>query len=110
MSATASKPKASSKDSRKTAAAPALPKRTAARAGRERVLVEFPSTLLRRADAAAAKLEKNRSELIRAAVERLLEGMEKERFEAELAAAYAANAPMNLNLADEFAHIDKEGF
>lgn len=77
---------------------------------RERVLVEFPSHLLRRADEAAAKLEKNRSELIRTAVERLLDEVERKRFEAELAAAYAANAEMNLRLAEEFEHIDQEGF
>jgi len=80
------------------------------RAGRERVLVEFPSSLLKRADEAAAQLEKNRSELIRTAVEKLLDGIEKEKFEAELAAAYVANSARNLDLLEEFAHVDREGF
>lgn len=85
-------------------------KRGPARVGRERILIEFPVGLLQRADSAAAMLEKNRSEFIRTAVEQLLNDMEKEKFESELAAAYAANAPMNLSLAKEFAHLDREGF
>lgn len=86
------------------------PKSRAVRAGRERVLVEFPVSLLERTDDAASKLEKNRSELIRTAVERLLEEMERTKFEAELAAAYAANAQMNRELVNEFANVDREGF
>ncbi len=89
---------------------PAASKRGTARAGRERILIEFPVSLLQRADGAAATLEKNRSEFIRTAVEQLLNDMEKEKFELELAAAYAANAPINLSLAKEFAHVDREGF
>ena len=67
-------------------------KSTSIRAGKERVLVEFPESLLKRADEAACKLDKNRSELIRTAVEQLLDEMEKKRFEQQLAAAYTANA------------------
>lgn len=89
---------------------PAASKRKAVRAGRERILIEFPVSLLQRTDNAAARLEKNRSEFIRTAVEQLLEDMEKEKFELELAAAYAANAQMNQEVAKEFAHIDREGF
>lgn len=94
----------------KTMPPAAAPKRRAVRAGRERVLVEFPVSLLERTDDAAGKLEKNRSELIRTAVEKLLDEMERTKFEAELAAAYAANAPMNLELVSEFANVDREGF
>jgi len=80
------------------------------RAGRERVLVEFPSSLLERADEAAAQLQKNRSELIRTAVEKLLEAIEKAKFEQEMAEGYIANSAMNLSLLKEFAHVDHEGF
>jgi Arc/MetJ-type ribon-helix-helix transcriptional regulator len=80
------------------------------RARKERVLVEFPENLLKRADDAAHRMDKNRSELIRTAVEQLLEEMEKKRFELELAAAYSANAPMSLEIMEEFAHVDSEGF
>lgn len=76
---------------------------------RERVLVEFPVSLLQRTDSAASQMEKNRSELIRTAVEEMLDRLEKTRFELELAEAYAANSPMNLELSNEFAHIDSEG-
>ncbi len=80
------------------------------RARKERVLIEFPQSLLKRVDDAARKLDKNRSELIRSAVEQLLEQMEKKRFELELASAYAANAPMSQEIMNEFRHVDREGF
>ena len=76
---------------------------------KERVLVEFPAVLLERADEAARNLETNRSDLIRNAVERLLDVMESREFEKELAQAYAANAEMNRVLAKEFVAVDREG-
>ncbi len=76
---------------------------------KERILVEFPEGLLRRADEAARKLEKNRSELIRLAVEQLLDEMETKRFELELAAAYTANAQISREIMEEFVHVDSEG-
>ena len=76
---------------------------------KERVLVEFPAALLQRADEAARNLESNRSDLIRKAVERLLDDMESREFEQELARAYAANAAMNRALAKEFEAVDREG-
>ena len=81
-----------------------------ARARRERVLVEFPVGLLERTDSAAMRLGKNRSELIRTAVENLLAEMERAQFEAELADAYATNVRMNLELAKDFANVDRDGF
>ena len=77
---------------------------------KERVLVEFPTNLLKRADEAARKLGKNRSELIRTAVERRLDEIDSNRFENELAGAYAANAAMGRSLCEEFASVDQEGF
>jgi hypothetical protein len=77
---------------------------------RERVLIEFPTSLLERADEAARQLSKNRSELIRTAVEQLLNSIEASEFERKLADAYAANAAMNLALAEEFVEVDREGF
>ena len=76
---------------------------------KERVLIEFPSNLLKRADAVARSLEINRSGLIRNAVERLLDEIESREFERQLAAGYAANAEMNRALAREFSAIDREG-
>lgn len=86
------------------------PKNNRAGSRKERVLIEFPVTLLKRADEAARGLETNRSGLIRNAVERLLDEMESKKFERELADAYAANAEMNRALAEEFADVDREGF
>ena len=80
------------------------------RSRKERVLVEFPGNLLKRADDAARKLDKNRSELIRVAVEQFLDEMETKRFELELAAAYTANAQMSQEIMEEFVHVDSEGF
>ena len=91
------------------AAAPARKSRNL-RAGRERVLVEFSESLLKRADEAARMMDKNRSELIRTAVEKLLQDVETKRFEQELAEAYMANAEMNLALVEEFKHVDAEAF
>jgi len=86
------------------------PKPLSVRARKERVLVEFPENLLKRADEAARKMEKNRSELIRTAVEKLLEEMETKQFELELAAGYKANARLSAEIAEEFVHVDREGF
>jgi metal-responsive CopG/Arc/MetJ family transcriptional regulator len=80
------------------------------RARKERILVEFPENLLKRTDEAARRMDKNRSELIRTAVEQMLEEMETKRFELELAAAYTANAPMSREMMEEFIHVDSEGF
>ena len=77
---------------------------------KERVLIEFPSALLNRADQAARDLATNRSDLIRNAVERLLDDMDAREFERDLAQAYAANAEMNRGLAKEFEAVDREGF
>jgi Arc/MetJ-type ribon-helix-helix transcriptional regulator len=87
------------------------PKGRVVRSGkRERVLVEFSESLLKRTDEAASRMGNNRSELIRTAVEKLLEADEKQRLEVELAAGYAANAQMSQELAEEFSFIDREGF
>lgn len=83
---------------------------TATRPRKERLLIEFPESLLKRADEAARELNKNRSELIRTAVEQLLQGMAAKRLELELAAAYTANAQRNVELAEEFTNVDREGF
>ena len=77
---------------------------------KERVLIEFPASLLKRADKAARELDQNRSELIRGAVEKLLADMDAKRLEQQLAAAYKANAALSLEITEDFAHVDSEGF
>jgi hypothetical protein len=75
---------------------------------RERVLVEFPPALLRQTEEAASQLLIDRSKFIRAAVEEKVAKMLRDRFEQELAAAYAANAEFDLQLCEEFKHVDGE--
>jgi metal-responsive CopG/Arc/MetJ family transcriptional regulator len=88
----------------------AAPKPLVVRARKERVLIEFPESLLKRTDDAARRMGKNRSELIRTAVEEMLEKIETKRFELELAAAYTANAQVSREIMEEFVHVDSEGF
>lgn len=75
---------------------------------KERVLIEFSTAALRRADAAARAAGVSRSEFIRAAVEQRLDAVAARDFEHELAEAYVANAPMNLELLNEFSAVDRE--
>lgn len=91
-------PKSAGSSARKTAPA------------RERVLIEFPVSLLERADRAAAAQSRNRSEFIRDAVEQAIDAIHRKQVEEELAAAYRANDRLSLTLAEEFAHVDCEGF
>lgn len=95
---------------KKRGVVPSVRSRAPHRTTRERVLLEFPPALLERADQAAVNMEASRSDLIRTAVEQLLDRMDRARLEAELAEAYTANAAMNLELAKEFEHVDEEQF
>ena len=82
--------------------------RPTARTRKERVLVEFPLELLKRADRVAREREKNRSDLIRTAVEQLIDSIETKRFEEDLASAYQANAGLSSEVIKDFSHV--EGF
>jgi metal-responsive CopG/Arc/MetJ family transcriptional regulator len=85
------------------------PRRQAPRkSAKERVLIEFPSADLRRADEAARSAGVSRSEFIRAAVELRLEAIAEEEFERELEESYKANAEFNLQILKEFQHVDRE--
>ena len=89
-------------------AAPA--RRPARKPAKERILIEFPSAALRRADEAARAAGISRSEFIRAAVERRLEAISAEEFERELEKAYQANAAFNLQITKDFEHLDREAW
>jgi metal-responsive CopG/Arc/MetJ family transcriptional regulator len=84
--------------------------RAVGKPAKERVLIEFPSAALRRADEAARARGVSRSEFIRTAVEQSLEAMETAEFERELAEACIANSERNLELLKEFEHVDLEAF
>ncbi len=75
-----------------------------------RVHVEFPEHLLVETEEAASSLATTRSDFIRAAVERYLESLKRQRLEQDLAAAYTANAELDLQICREFEHVDAEGF
>ncbi|MGD0483002.1 MAG: ribbon-helix-helix protein, CopG family [Terracidiphilus sp.] len=75
---------------------------------KERVLIEFPSADLRRADAAARAAGVSRSEFIRSAVQERLAENSIAEFERELAEACIANNARNLELLKEFKHVDRE--
>jgi len=77
---------------------------------KERVLIEFPSEALRRADKAARAEGVSRSEFIRTAVERRLEAIAEAEFERELEESYKANAEFNLQILKEFEHVDREAW
>ena len=84
--------------------------RQAGRPAKERVLIEFPATALRRADKAARAQGVSRSEFIRSAVERRLEEMDADEFERDLAEACIANNARNLDMLKEFQHVDREAW
>ena len=84
-------------------------KKTApAAAPARRIIVEFPAALLKRTDQAAAQRSTNRSQLIRRAVERLLDRLEHEQLAQELAAGYRANAARDRQICEEFGQVDAE--
>ncbi|MGB9458216.1 MAG: hypothetical protein WCB12_19360 [Bryobacteraceae bacterium] len=74
----------------------------------KRVVVDFPTPLLTRADRVVAELETNRSELIRMAVEQLLESLQKAKLEQALAEGYTANAAQARQGSEEFAYVDSD--
>jgi metal-responsive CopG/Arc/MetJ family transcriptional regulator len=87
-----------------------VPARPPRKHAKERVLIEFPSAALSRADKAARAQGVSRSEFIRTAVERSLEAIEAAEFERELAEAYKANAQMNRAVLKNFESVDREAF
>jgi metal-responsive CopG/Arc/MetJ family transcriptional regulator len=73
-----------------------------------KVIVEFPETLLKRTEEAAAKLSTDRSKLIRSAVESYLERQKRTELEAALAEGYREHADLDRQIAEEFAYSDSE--
>ncbi len=71
-----------------------------------RVVVEFPTPLLDRAEGVLTELSINRSELIRRAVEHYLEVFQQAKLEQELAEGYVANAAQARSLCEEYAYVD----
>ena len=89
---------------------PARALKTAAKPAKQRILIEFPTEALSRADQAAQTAGVSRSEFIRTAVEERLEALAEAEFERELAEACIANSARNLELLKEFEHVDREAW
>lgn len=84
-------------------------RRMGASSATKKVIVEFPTELLQRAEETASQMSTDRSKLIRFAVEVFVNRSEKQRFEQELAEGYAANDDANRRIRREFAHLDADG-
>jgi hypothetical protein len=52
----------------------------------------------------------NQNKLIRTSVEQQPDNMALKRFDLELASVYAANSEWSLEIIEEFAAVDQEGF
>lgn len=79
-------------------------------AAAKKVVVEFPKPLLDRTERAVVDLSINRSDLIRQAVEKYLEMLQREKLEHELAEGYALNASRDRAIGKEFSSVDSDNF
>jgi metal-responsive CopG/Arc/MetJ family transcriptional regulator len=74
----------------------------------KRVVVDFPTSLLNRAERLLAELDTNRSEFIRMAVEKHLELLEKAKLEQALIEGYTGNAAQVRAASEEFVYVDSD--
>ena len=74
----------------------------------KRVVVDFPTSLLTRAERGIAELDTNRSALIRIAVEKYLDLLQEAKLEQALVEGYVANAAQARQSCEEFAHVDSD--
>ena len=73
-----------------------------------RIIVTMPPDLLQQVEEMAAKLNFNRSQFIRRAVEEFLEEQRRRELRELLKEGYLANAERDLRIAEEFAYADYE--
>ena len=73
-----------------------------------RIMVTMPPDLLQQAEEMAAKLNFNRSQLIRQAVTAFLEEQRRRELRELLKEGYLVNAERDRRIAEEFAHADYE--
>ena len=77
-------------------------------AGVRRIVVDFPTPLLTRAECAIPELASNRSDLIRKAVEHYVEAFQQQKLAQELAEGYRLNAEHDRAIGEAFAVVDFE--
>jgi CopG family transcriptional regulator/antitoxin EndoAI len=73
-----------------------------------RIIVTMPPDLLQQVEEMAQKLDFNRSQFIRRAVEAFLEEQHRRELRELLKEGYLVNAERDLRIAEEFAHADYE--
>jgi CopG family transcriptional regulator/antitoxin EndoAI len=73
-----------------------------------RIIVTMPPDLLQQVEEMAQKLDFNRSQFIRRAVEAFLEEQRRRELRELLKEGYLVNAERDLRIAEEFAHADYE--
>ena len=73
-----------------------------------RIIVTMPPDLLQQVEEMAQKLDFNRSQFIRRAVEAFLEEQRRRELRELLKEGYLVNAERDLCIAEEFAHADYE--
>jgi len=73
-----------------------------------RIIVTMPPDLLQQVEEMAQKLDFNRSQFIRRAVEAFLEEQRRRELRELLKEGYLVNAERDLGIAEEFAHADYE--
>jgi len=73
-----------------------------------RIIVTMPPDLLQQVEEVAARLNFNRSEFIRQAVEAFLEQQRRRELRALLKEGYLVNAERDRRIAEEFAYADYE--
>ena len=77
-------------------------------AASRKIIIEFPAALFAATERATAELSTSRSALIRAAVADYLARLRKEKFDAELAEGYRANALQARRVTGEMEHAGTE--
>ncbi len=73
-----------------------------------RIIVTMPPDLVQQVEERASRLDFNRSQFIRRAVEVFLEEQRRRELRALLKEGYLANAERDLRIAEEFAYADYE--
>ena len=73
-----------------------------------RIIVTMPPDLVQQVEEMASRLDFNRSQFIRRAVEAFLEEQRRRELRELLKEGYLANAERDLRIAEEFAYADYE--
>ena len=73
-----------------------------------KVAIDFPAALFQETERTAHELSINRSVLIRSAVEMYLRLRQRAKLERQIAESFRANAELDRQMIEDFAHVDAE--